>query len=116
MKYEQLSLLEPIKKPKPKKCIKYDATICGMCLCDKCKYNVDIYPCLSDKECKEVGNKSCFNCDDCYYYGMEKGSLKSNNVKFECNEFEMSEYYIESRNYHTELKAKKRRDSFKIIK
>lgn len=107
MKYEQLSFLKPIEKPVRKHEI-YDETICSRCCCSKCKYSVEIFPFLSDEECKEIKNDSCFNCDECYYYGMDNENLSRNTVKFECDKFEMSNYYIE-------LQVKKKRKSFKII-
>lgn len=107
MKSKQLSLLEPIKEEREEKIIKYDATICNRCCCSKCKYSVEIYPFLSREECKEIKD-SCFNCDECYYYGMDDESLSRYVVKFECTKFEMSNYYLE-------LEVKRRRDSFKAI-
>ena len=57
MKIEQLSFLEPIKKPikkhENKFPIQYDTTICSRCCCNKCKYNVEIYPFLSTEDGKE---------------------------------------------------------------
>ena len=103
---EQLSFLETIEKPIKEHEI-YDATICDRCCCNKCKYSVEISPFLSSKECKEIKD-SCFNCDECYYYGMDDESLSRSIVKFECDKFEMS-------NYYAELKAKIKRRSFKII-
>lgn len=107
MKNEQLSFLKPIEKPVREHEI-YNATICYRCCCSKCKYSVEIYPCLSDKECEEIKDDSCFNCDECYYYGMDNERLSRNIVKFECDKFEMS-------NYYTELEVKRKRKSFKII-
>ena len=113
MKNEQLSFLEPIKEQKnsrtKEKYIKYDATICNRCCCNRCKYSVEITPFLSREECKQIGDSSCFNCDECYYYGMDDESLNRYTVKFECDKFEMSNYYLE-------LEVKKRRKSFKVIK
>ncbi len=113
MKNEQLSFLEPTEKPIEKHEIiqKYeifDATICDRCCCNKCKYSVEIYPFLSTKECKEIKDDSCFNCDECYYYGMDDESLSKNIVKFECDKFEMS-------NYYSEVEAERKRKKFKII-
>lgn len=93
MNNEQLSFLEPIEKPKEHKV--YDATICHRCCCNRCKYNVEIYPFLSDEEYKEIKDDSCWNCDDCYYYGMDNESLSRNMVRFQCNKFKMSYYYAE---------------------
>lgn len=106
MKNEQLSFFESIEELE--KLEKYDATICIRCCCNKCKYSVEIYPFIDDKECKEVGDNACFNCDECYYYGMDDGSLSMNIVKLECDKFEMS-------NHYKKLEVEKRRKSFKII-
>ncbi|MCD3351233.1 hypothetical protein G8V03_09555 [Clostridium botulinum D/C] len=104
MKSEQLSFL----KAKDHIEIEYDANICYRCLCSKCKYSVEIYPFIDEEECKEVIDKSCFNCDECYYYGMDNENLSRNKIKFECDKFEMS-------NYYKELEVKRRRQSFKVI-
>lgn len=106
MNGEQLSFLEPIKKATGKREV-YDATICYRCCCNKCRYSVEIDPFLGTEECKEI-KQSCFNCDECYYYGMDDESLSKNKIKFKCGKFEMSNYYIE-------LEARKRRRNFKII-
>lgn len=105
---EQLSFLEPIEELKIEKHIKYDATICNRCCCNKCKYSVEIYPILSNKECEEIKDDSCFNCDECFYYGMDNESLSKNIIKFQCTEFEMS-------NHYAELEVKRKRKSFRII-
>lgn len=41
-------------------------------------------------------------------YGMDDESLNRNRVKFECEKFKISDYYLE-------LEAKAKRKSFKII-
>jgi hypothetical protein len=108
---EQLSFLEPIKKDIKKTIEKheiYDATICSRCCCNKCKYSVEIYLSLSEEECKEIKEDSCFNCDECYYYGMDNKNLSRHVIKFKCDKFQMS-------NYYSELEVKARRKSFKII-
>lgn len=111
LRIEQLSFLEPVEKPikkhENKFSIKYDATICSMCCCDKCKYSVEIDPFLSTEECKTIKER-CFNCDECYYYGMDNENLSRNKVKFKCDKFEMS-------NYYSERAAKAKRRNFKII-
>lgn len=107
MNYEQISFLTDTKETITIK-TSYDATICDKCLCNRCKYSVEIYPFPSEEECKEINNNSCFNCDECYYYGMDNENLSRNKVKFKCNKFEMS-------NYYKELEIKRRRESFKII-
>lgn len=107
MKNKQLSFLtDSIKTIIIKN--KYDATICNKCICSKCKYNVEITPFLTREECKEVED-SCFNCDECFYYGMDDENLSTDKVKFECAKFEKS-------NYYEELEAEKRRKNFKIIR
>lgn len=111
MEGEQLSFLEPIiiqKHEKYEKQIDYDATICHRCCCNRCKYSVEIYPSLSSEECIEIKDDSCFNCDECYYYGMDNEKLSRHKVKFQCDKFEMS-------NYFAELDVKRRRKNFKII-
>lgn len=105
MKYEQLSFLEPILKEE--KNIKHDATICNRCRCSKCKYSVEIYPCLDNEEGKAI-TFSCFNCDECYYYGMDNENLSKNKIKFQCDKFEMSNYYVD-------LEAKKKRRNLKLV-
>ncbi|AGK95389.1 hypothetical protein [Clostridium pasteurianum] len=107
MKIEQLSFLKPIEKAIKKQEI-YDATICDRCCCCKCKYSVEIYPFLTTEECKEIKEDSCFNCDECYYYGMDNENLSRNIVKFKCDKFRMS-------NYYSDLEAKTKRRNFKII-
>lgn len=53
--------------------------ICNKCLCNKCLNNVD-------NTFKTKGNISCFNCDECYYYGLNDDTA-SKNIKYECNNF-----------------------------
>lgn len=111
MNIEQLSFLEPIKKDIKNDTEKhnfYGATICSRCCCNKCKYSVEIYPSLTEEEYKEIKDDSCFNCDECYYYGMDNKNLSRNVVKYICNKFGMSNYYLE-------LDVRARRKSFKII-
>ena len=110
MKEEQLSLLEPIKQPTKqiKKHIKDYAFICDSCLCNECRNSGEIYPYLEEEECKSL-TEVCFNCDYCYYYGKDNKKLSRGLIKYECSKFQMS-------NYYSELKAKKRRKKFKILK
>ena len=108
MKYEQLSFLEPAKKQKQEQTKKYDATICYRCCCNRCKYSVEIHPFLDTDERKEIKNDSCFNCDECYYYGMDNENLSKSAVKFECDKFKMSNYYLE-------LEARIIRKKFMVI-
>lgn len=107
MKREQLSFLEPIKKPIKKEKI-YDATICYRCLCGKCNKNCETHVSHMDEEECLALKEPCWNCDECYYYGMDNESLSKDIVKFECKNFEMTRYYIE-------LRAKRKRRSLKII-
>lgn len=85
---------------------KYDANTCVGCLCNFCKNSVEIEPFLDEEECKKV--HSCFNCDECFYYGMDNEKLIRKFTK-KCEKFEMSKYYVE-------LFAKRKRNKFKIIK
>lgn len=105
---EQLSFIEPIEKPIEQPIRKYGPTICSRCCCNECKLSVEIYPFLSKEECKEV-KEGCFNCDECYYYGMDNESLSRNKIKFQCDKFEIS-------NYYAEREVQRRRKSFKIVK
>lgn len=82
--------------------------MCDKCLCNRCKYSVEIYPFLDVNECEEIGEDSCFNCDECYYYGMDCENLSINKVKFECDKFKRSNYYVE-------LEARTKRRKFKIV-
>jgi len=62
--------------------------ICDKCLCNKCINNVDNV--FKDKQ-----NIACFNCDDCYYYGLDDDT-KSKNVKFECDNFIVANRYAKA--------------------
>lgn len=109
LKTEQLSFLKPVKRPKEKH-KEYDATICYYyCLCRMCKYSVELDICAYDeKEKKTIGDEACFNCDNCFYYGLNE-NLSKNIFKFHCDKFEMSKYYVE-------LYAQDRRKKFKVIR
>lgn len=112
MEIEQLYFLEPIKKPvkEPiKKHKKYDATICNRCLCSRCNKNCETHVSHMNKEECLALEEPCWNCDECYYYGMDNESLSKDIVRFECENFEMTTYFIE-------LKAKRRRRNLKIIR
>lgn len=107
MKGKQISFFEIEDKPKEKP-RQYDATICGECLCDKCLYNVNIHPYPSEEEIEVLKQEeSCFNCDDCFYYGMDQEELEDL-VKFKCKRFKKLGHYVE-------LEANRRRKAFKII-
>ncbi|WP_326511365.1 hypothetical protein [Clostridium intestinale] len=111
MKGEQLSFLEQMEVEKLKNkdpFIEYNANICYMCCCHRCRLSVEIDPNLKQEECDKVGDRSCWNCDECYYYGMDDNSLSMHVVKFNCDKFEMSDYY-------TEREAERRRRKFKMI-
>ena len=115
MKGEQISFLEPIDKPKEKPQT-YDATICNKCLCDKCIYSVNIYPYPTKEELEIIkSEESCFNCDDCFYYGMDNEKLSKDIVKFKCSRFKKANHYIEKERHYIELEAERRRKTFKII-
>lgn len=103
MRNEQLSFLEQIEKQEI-----CGADICNRCCCNECKYSVEIYPSLTDEECKEIKEDSCFNCDECYYYGMDDKNLSRHVVKFQCEKYEIS-------NYYADIEAKNKRKKFKII-
>gem|GEM_PF-766075 len=119
MEGKQISFFEPTDKPKKKPKEKpetYDATICNKCLCGKCIYNVNIYPYPTKEELEIIkSEESCFNCDDCFYYGMDNEKLSKNIVKFKCSRFKKSTHYIEIERCHIELEAERRRKAFKII-
>jgi hypothetical protein len=106
LQYEQLSFIAPIEKIHTKTKTTWIEMQCHKCLCDKCKNSVEIYPSLSTDECKEV--KSCFNCDECYYYGMDNEKLSRGKVKIKCDRFKKSNYYVER-------EAEMRRKKFKVI-
>jgi len=111
LKHEQLSFLEQIKqeiKEMKEPFKEYDASICSRCCCNRCKYSCEIYPFIDKREIEEIGDNTCFNCDDCYYYGMDNDSLSRNVVKFSCDKFEVS-------NYYAEVEARRRRRKFKMI-
>ena len=74
--------------------------ICNICLCNSCINNVNTITAIEEeiKECQP-----CFNCDDCYWYGMDNDKLTKNN-KSECKS-----YRITSHN------AKLKRNRFKDV-
>lgn len=119
MKYEQISFLEPIEKPIEKnirKSVTYDATICNKCLCDKCIYSVNIYSYPTKEELEIIKSEdSCWNCEECYYYGMDDEKLSEDIVKFKCNRFKKANHYIEKEKHYIELQAERKRKAFKII-
>lgn len=119
MKYEQLSFIKPIEKiiKEPiKEPIVYDATICNKCCCDKCIYSSGLYPPLTkqEKEDMEVDD-FCFNCDECFYYGMDDKNLSKDIVRFKCDKFKKANYYVEREKYYIELEAERRRRNLRII-
>lgn len=116
MEWKQLSLFESIEEIEEGQEI-YDATICDKCLCNKCIYSVEIYPPLTTEEKELVrAEESCWNCDDCYYYGMDNESLSKNTVKFKCSKFKKADYYTEKERRQADIRAKRRREAFKLIK
>ena len=106
---EQVSFFEHEGKPVDKLQIQWDATICYRCLCSKCMKNCEINVSNTTIEEARTLDEPCWNCDECYFYGMDDETLNKNIVRFECNEFKMSKYYID-------LNARKERKKFKIIK
>ena len=108
MKAEQISFLEPIEKSLEKETHDYDATICKRCCCNKCRKSEEIYPTINEEEYKKI-KEPCFNCDECFYYGMDNKALSKDKVKFKCDKFEMS-------NHYAEIRARKERKKFKTIK
>lgn len=65
----------------------------------------------NEKMTKEELQKQepCFNCDECYFYGMDDSNLSQHAVKFECENFKMLKYYVN-------LYANKQRRKFKKVK
>lgn len=72
--------------------------ICDSCKCNRCTNNVD-------NEHYMEGDFSCFNCDECYYYGMDDDSL-SNNHKSECQKLKISKSDIERKALLNRVKFK----------
>jgi hypothetical protein len=64
---------------------------------------------LTDEEKYAVGMKPCWNCDDCWYYGMDNGLLRTDIVRFQCHKYKMARDYAERY-------AKGKRRNFKAIK
>lgn len=88
--------------------MEYDATICDRCCCSKCKYNAETQISNVSLEESRGIEAPCFNCGECYYYGMDDENLSRHLIKFECDKFEMS-------NYYADIEAKRKRKGFKII-
>lgn len=105
---EQLSFLEHEVKQIDKLQIQLDATICNKCICRKCMKNCEINVSNTTIEEARTLDEPCWNCDECYFYGMDDETLNKNIVRFECDEFKMSKYYID-------LNARKQREKFKTI-
>ncbi|WP_238886464.1 hypothetical protein [Clostridium sp. YIM B02551] len=61
--------------------------VCNKCKCNKCINNVD-NPFVEEQK------TACFNCDDCYYYDLKEN--KSKNIKFECDNFIISNSYAKA--------------------
>jgi hypothetical protein len=105
----QLSFFENEGKPVDKLEMQWDATICdSVCKCSKCMKNCELHVSNTTIEEARTLDEPCWNCDECYFYGMDDETLSKNIVKFECSEFKMSKYYID-------LYANKQRKNFKII-
>ncbi|WP_297429804.1 hypothetical protein [Clostridium sp.] len=106
---EQLSFFEHECDRVDKLQIQWDNTICdSVCMCSKCIKNCELHVSNTTVEEARTLDEPCWNCDECYFYGMDDETLSKNIVKFECTEFKMSKYYIN-------LYAKKQRKKFKII-
>lgn len=86
--------------------VPYGFSICNKCLCNRCVHNCECSPGKITKEEKE-NNETCWNCDDCYFYGGDI-KLSQHVVKFECDNYKSLKYYIE-------LDANRMRKNFKII-
>lgn len=104
MKGQQLYFTKPNGEPLKYKT--YDVTICRECCCNKCKKNAESTH-VSNEECVSIN--PCFNCDECYYYGMDNEELDRRMVKFKCDKFEIS-------NHYAEVRARREREKFKIIR
>lgn len=114
MEGKQVSFFDSTDKPKKNQ--EYDADICYKCLCNQCIYSVEIYPYPTKEELGILkSEESCFNCDDCFYYGMDNENLSKDLVKFKCDRFIKSNHYIELERRQTEREAKRRRKTFKIV-
>lgn len=87
----------------------YGANICFKCLCNTCVYSVEQTCNLTDEEMHMIGTKPCWNCDECWYYGMDNGLLRKDIVRFQCSKYKMTKDYVERY-------AKGKRRNFKIIK
>lgn len=96
------------EKPKKKLTMPYDATICDSCLCNQCNKSCEASIFLMSKE-EWKQQETCWNCDECYFYGMDDPKLSQNVVKFECKKFKMMNYYVD-------LNARKQRIKLKIVK
>lgn len=107
---EQLSFFKDEEKEKPinKPQVKYDATICDICLCGKCNKNCETHVSHMNREECLLLKEPCWNCDECYYYGMDDETLNRNIVRFECDKFEMTKYFID-------LYARKQRKKLRVI-
>ncbi|MFL0164529.1 hypothetical protein [Candidatus Clostridium helianthi] len=105
---EQLSFFKHEGKLVDKSQIQYDATICGICLCGKCNKNCETHVShMSKEECLAL-DEPCWNCDECYFYGMDDETLNKNIVRFKCDNFEMTKHFVD-------LYAQRQRKKFKII-
>lgn len=106
---EQLSLdVKDEVQEKPKITPPYDATICDRCLCNKCSNSCEGSIFLMTKE-EWQKQETCFNCDECYFYGMDDPKLSQHVIKFECKNFKLMNYYVE-------LNAKRQREKLKIVR
>lgn len=107
---EQLNFFEKDEvQDKPKITPPYDATICDRCLCSQCMKNCELHVSHTTVEEARIFEEPCWNCDECYFYGMDDPKLSQNIVRFECNDFKMSKYYLE-------LNARKQREKIRIVR
>lgn len=85
---EQLSFFKEEEKPEIKLTLFYDATICSKWLCNMCTNSCEAeLGKITKKKLKQ--QETCFNCDECYFYGMDDPTLSQTVVKFECSNFKM---------------------------
>ncbi|WP_154826509.1 hypothetical protein [Clostridium butyricum] len=107
---QQISFFIEEKKEDERKIIPpYDATICGKCLCSKCMKNCELHVSHTTVEEARTLEEPCWNCDECCFYGMDDPKLSQNIVRFECDDFKMSKYYVD-------LYARKQRKKLMIVR
>lgn len=75
--------------------------LCYQCLCDSCINNVDT---ITSTQEERISSSPCFNCDECYWYGMDNNNL-TKNQKSKCENYRITSY-----------KAELKRNILKVIK